>query len=143
MLYIAEIIKKVQDEPDVNKKLAILKNNNSVALRVCLTVGIDPKVKLFTNTVPVYKRDNYPIGVNPSNLYRQYKQLMPLLLSAKLPVSRKTKILIQLLESLSAEEAQLVEKIVTKTLTLNGISVKMLNSTLGTKINDTDTTPQI
>ena len=110
--YISELLQEVNDTKGRKAKSEVLKENESRALRYILAYGLHPNVRFFTNTIPPYTPDDGPIGVNPNNLFRAWRQFYVFLDDHPCDNDRKEKVLIQLMEGLHEDEARVVEQVI-------------------------------
>ena len=74
-LMIHEVFDMVKNEPNIDNKINILRQNNSIALREVLNYGLNPFCKMYRNTIPSYKADYAPEGLSFSSLFNEYKKL--------------------------------------------------------------------
>ena len=108
-LLISEILRKVSNAKTKKEKVAILRDNNSTALRQLLIINFDDSVvsMLPEGDVP-YTPNDAPPGTDHTRLelkglYRFFKGG-----ADKLPNMKRESMFVQLLEGLSAEEAELL-----------------------------------
>ena len=107
----SEIAMKVNNAKDKPRKLKVLKDHDTVPLRQVLKGAFDPKVEwlLPTGDVP-YEANEAPLGTDHTLLSREAKRLYLFTKGGDNTLSSKKRetIFIQMLEGLSAEEAELL-----------------------------------
>ena len=106
---IAEVLTKVNNAKTKDKKIAILKENDSEALRAIIKSSFDPKIQwvMPEGDVP-YKPNEVPEGTEHTRLNQEYRQLWHYIkgADAKTPQFRKEQMFVQLLEGLHEDEAK-------------------------------------
>ena len=118
-LMISEILTKVNNAKDKPKKIAVLKQYNSVALRQILKGAFDPKIEWdLPEGSPPYKVNEAPAGTEHTLLFTESKRLWHFVKGAdpKLSKTKKEMMYIQMLEGLHADEAQLLINVKEKNL---------------------------
>ena len=105
---IAEVLTKVNNAKTKDKKIAILKENDSEALRAIIKSSFDPNIQwvMPEGDVP-YKPNEVPEGTEHTRLNQEYRQLWHYIkgADAKTPQFRKEQMFVQLLEGLHEDEA--------------------------------------
>ncbi len=113
----SEIATKINNAKDKPRKLKVLKDNDSVALRQVLKGAFDPKIKwlLPTGDVP-YEPNTAPIGTEHTVLTQEAKRLYLFTEGGDRTLSntKRETLFIQMLEGLSAEEAKFLVTVVNK-----------------------------
>ena len=113
----SEIAMKVNNAKDKPRKLKVLKDNDSVALRQVLKGAFDPSIEwlLPQGDVP-FKRNDAPIGTEHTLLSQEAKRLYLFTKGgdSSLSNTKRETLFIQLLEGLSAEEADFLVTVVNK-----------------------------
>ena len=113
----SEIATKINNAKDKPRKLKVLKDNDSVALRQVLKGAFDPKIEwlLPKGDVPFTSNDA-PIGTEHTILQQEAKRLYLFTKGGDNTLSRNKRetIFIQMLEGLSAEEADFLITVVNK-----------------------------
>ena len=108
---IAEVLTKVNNAKTKDKKIAILKDNDSEALRAIIKSSFDPNIQwvMPEGDVP-YKPNEVPEGTEHTRLNQEYRQLWHYIkgADAKTPQFRKEQMFVQLLEGLHKDEAELI-----------------------------------
>ena len=108
---IAEVLTKVNNAKTKDKKIAILKENDSEALRAIIKSSFDPNIQwvMPEGDVP-YKQNEAPEGTEHTRLNQEYRQLWHYIkgADAKTPQFRKEQMFVQLLEGLHEDEAKVL-----------------------------------
>ena len=108
---IAEVLTKVNNAKTKDKKIAILKENDSEALRAIIKSSFDPNIQwvMPEGDVP-YKPNEVPEGTEHTRLNQEYRQLWHDIkgADAKTPQFRKEQMFVQLLEGLHEDEAKVL-----------------------------------
>lgn len=110
-LLISEILTKVNNAKDKAKKIQVLKDNDSSALRMILKGAFDPNIKWsLPSGTPPYMANEAPVGTEHTLLRNEAKRLWHFVEGAD-PETTKTQketMYIQILEGLSKDEAQVL-----------------------------------
>ncbi|AFB15481.1 hypothetical protein RW03080701_219 [Synechococcus phage S-RIM8] len=110
-LLISEILRKVSNAKTKEEKIALLRKHNSTALRQLLIINFDESIvsMLPEGEVP-YTPNDAPVGTDHSRLEQEYRGLYRFFKGGqdKLPALKRESMFVQLLEGLSAEEAELL-----------------------------------
>ena len=109
-LLISEILRKVSNAKTKKEKIDLLRKHNSNALRQLLIINFDESVvsMLPEGDVP-YTPNDAPVGTDHTRLEQEYRGLYRFFKGgAKLPGLKRESMFVQLLEGLSAEEAELL-----------------------------------
>lgn len=110
-LLISEVLRKVSNAKTKEEKIALLQKHNSTALRQLLIINFDESVvsMLPEGDVP-YTPNDAPVGTDHSRLEQEYRGLYRFFKGGadKLPALKRESMFVQLLEGLSAEEAELL-----------------------------------
>ena len=113
----SEIATKVNNAKDKPRKLKVLKDHDSVALRQVLKGAFDPNIEwlLPTGDVP-FRKNEAPIGTDHTLLSHEAKRLYLFTKGGDNTLSnnKRETIFIQMLEGLSAEEADFLVTVVNK-----------------------------
>ena len=106
-----EILTKVNNAKDKPKKIAVLQKYDTSELRQLMKAAFDPKLEwlLPEGKVP-YKPNEAPLGTEHNWLKREVKKCFHFLKGGnpQLSAMKRENMFIQMLEGLSAEEAQLL-----------------------------------
>ena len=110
-LLLSEILRKVSNAKTKAEKIKILQKHNSTALRQILIINFDDSVvsMLPEGDVP-YTPNEAPAGTDHTRLEHEFKGLYRFFKGGadKLPGMKRESMFVQLLEGLSAEEAELM-----------------------------------
>ena len=113
----SEIATKINNAKDKPKKLKVLKEHDSVPLRQVLKGAFDPNIEwlLPTGDVP-YRKNDAPIGTDHTLLSQEAKRLYMFTKGGDNTLSntKRETLFIQILEGLSAEEADFLVTVVNK-----------------------------
>ena len=108
---LSEVLTKVNNAKTKDKKIAVLKQHDSEALRMVIKSSFDPKIKwvLPKGAVP-FKPNDAPEGTEHTLLVQEAKRLWHFIEGAdnQTPRMRKETMFIQMLEGLHKEEADVV-----------------------------------
>ena len=108
---LAEVLTKVNNAKTKDKKIAILKEKDSEALRAIIKSSFDPNIQwvMPEGDVP-YKPNDVPEGTEHTRLNQEYRQLWHYIkgADAKTPQFRKEQMFVQLLEGLHVDEAKVI-----------------------------------
>jgi len=108
---LSEVLKKVNNAKTKDKKIAILKENDTQPLRMVIKGSFDPKIEwlLPEGDVP-YKPNESVEGTEHTVLAKEAKKLYHYVKGGnnKLPQTKRETMFIQLLEGLHKSEAELV-----------------------------------
>ena len=111
----SEIAMKVNNAKDKPRKLKVLRDHDSVALRQVLRGAFDPKIEwaLPKGEVP-YSVNDAPIGTDHTVLSQEAKRLYLFVKGGdnSIKQSQKELLFIQMLEGLSADEAEFLVAVV-------------------------------
>ena len=113
-----EIATKVNNAKDKPRKLKVLKDHDSVALRQVLKGAFDPKIEWLLpkgNDIPFNKNDA-PIGTEHTMLQQEAKRLYLFTKGGDNTISQNKRetLFIQMLEGLSGDEADFLITVVNK-----------------------------
>jgi hypothetical protein len=113
----SEIATKINNAKDKPRKLKVLQDHDSVALRQVLKGAFDPSIKwlLPKGDVP-YKVNDAPLGTDHTILSQEAKRLYLFTEGGdnKMSQNKREVTFIQMLEGLSAEEAKFLVAVVNK-----------------------------
>ena len=108
---LAEVLTKVNNAKTKDNNIAILKENDSEALRAIIKSSFDPNIQwvMPEGDVP-YKPNDVPEGTEDTRLNQEYRQLWHYIkgADAKTPQFRKEQMFVQLLEGLHVDEAKVI-----------------------------------
>ena len=110
-LLISEILRKVSNAKTKKEKVDLLKKHNSTALRQLMIINFDESIisELPEGDVP-YTPNDAPVGTDHTRLESEYKGLYRFFKGGDPRIKSLTRetLFVQLLEGLSAEEAELL-----------------------------------
>ncbi len=109
-LLISEVLRKVSNAKTKAEKISLLRKHNSNALRQLMIINFDESVvcELPEGDVP-YTPNDAPVGTDHSRLEQAYRGLYRFFNGGrKLPQLKRASMFVQLLDGLSAEEAELI-----------------------------------
>ena len=110
-LLLSEILRKVSNAKTKKEKVDLLRKHNSTALRQMLIINFDDSIvsMMPEGDVP-YTPNDAPAGTDHTRLEQEYRGLYRFFKGGndKLPSLRRESLFVQLLEGLSAEEAELL-----------------------------------
>lgn len=110
-LLITEVLRKVSNAKTKKEKIKILQDNNSNALRQLLIWNFDESVvSMIPEGAVPYTPNDAPVGTDHTRLEQEYRGFYRFVKGGadKLPSLRRETMFVQLLEGLSAEEAELL-----------------------------------
>ena len=115
-------------------RLAVLRNNNTYALKNVLMGAFNKNIKFTVKEVPNFNRVPIPAGMSYSHmtnaldrayLFTEGNPRVP----AGLTEKRKTELLIQILESLEEKEADVFASMIKKNLNVPHLTQTLINET--------------
>jgi hypothetical protein len=110
-LLLSEVLRKVSNAKTKNEKIKLLRDHSNAALRQILIINFDDSLisMLPEGDVP-YTPNDAPVGTEHTRLESEYKGLYRFFKGGadKLPALKRESMFVQLLEGLSAEEAELL-----------------------------------
>ena len=109
-LLISEVLRKVSNAKTKKEKIDLLRKHNSNALRQLMIINFDDSVicELPEGDVP-YTPNDAPLGTDHTRLEQEYRGLYRFFKGGqKLPSLKIESMFVQLLEGVSAEEAELL-----------------------------------
>ena len=150
-LLFSEVLDKVHKAKTKDKKIAILRENNTDSLRMLLKAAFDPtKTWVFPKGNVPYTPNDAPAGTEHTVLAQEAKKLWRFIEGADKVTKQhqKENMFFQMLEGLHASEAQLVIDAKDKKLhqVYKGLSAAVVKEAFGWNDNfmlpDSDTYPQ-
>ena len=110
-LLLSEILRKVSNAKTKQEKVSLLRKHNSTALRQLLIINFDESIisMMPEGDVP-YTPNDAPLGTDHTRLESEYRGLYRFFKGGqdKLPALKRESMFVQLLEGLSADEAELL-----------------------------------
>ena len=150
-LLFSEVLDKVHKAKTKEKKVAILKEHNTDALRMIIKASFDPEIEwvLPEGKVP-YTRNKAPEGTEHTVLAAEAKKLWHYIKGAdgQTPQWKKEQMFVQMLEGLHQSEAELLVNAKDKKLhqVYKGLSTNVVREAFGWTeefvLPDTDNYPQ-
>ena len=110
-LLLSEILRKVSNAKTKKEKVDLLRKHNSTALRQLMIINFDDSlVCLMPEGDVPYTPNDAPVGTDHTRLEQEYRGLYRFFKGGqdKLPSLKRESMFVQLLEGLSAEEAELL-----------------------------------
>lgn len=130
---ISEVLSEASKISKRDDRIAFLRNNQSPALLDIMRINYDADViSLLPKGIPPYRSDDAPVGYEYMNLHRAHKRFKYFFkgpVADQVPALRREGMFISLLESLNADEAELVCKAKDGDLKYKGITKKLVNDT--------------
>lgn len=108
---ISEILTKVNNAKVKEKKIKVLQEHDSQALRMIIKASFDPKIEwVFPKGEVPYIKNEAPMGTEHTVLAREAKKLYRFIKGGDdgTPLFKREKMFIQMLEGLHDSEAQVV-----------------------------------
>ena len=133
---VSEIFTKINNAKDKPKKIEVLKQYDSAAIRQLLKGAFDPNIEWdLPPGVPPFMENDAPIGTEHTSLENETKRLWHFVKGAdpKLNKLRKETLFIQILEGLHKDEAQVLIDVKNKSLnkTYKGLTAEMVKEAFG------------
>jgi len=108
---LSEVLKKVHNAKTKDKKIAILKENDSDSLRMVLKSSFDPNIEwVFPDGDVPYQKNEAAEGTEHTVLRKEARKLFRFIKGGDntIPQFKKENLFIQMLEGLHESEAQLI-----------------------------------
>ena len=108
---LSEVLKKVHNAKTKDKKISILRENDSDPLRMVIKSSFDPNIEwVFPEGEVPYKKNDVPEGTAHTVLRKECRKLFRFIKGGDntIPQFRKENLFIQMLEGLHESEAQLI-----------------------------------
>lgn len=127
MKNIYEIFDEYEKAETIDDKINVLRSNESYALRNVLQGTFDRNIKFSIKTIPNYKISDAPPGLGYTSIHVElgriyiFEENNPKV-SPNLSLERKNQILIQILESLEAREAEVFANMLLKKQNVKGLT---------------------
>lgn len=126
-----EIFDEFQSKTKREDKLAVLRFNNSYALQCVLRGAFDPRIKYVVDEIPAYRKSDSPPGMGYSSIALELDRIYLLEQNhprtpPTLTPERRKQILVQMLESIEAREADVLAGMITKKLPVKGLTYKLV-----------------
>ena len=128
---ISEVLKKCGKLKSKKERVEFLRKNNHPAIGDVLRVAFDDDVvSLLPEGIPPYQRDDAPKGYEYLTLYRAHKRFKYFFkgpIANELKAVRRESMFISLLESIHAEDADMLCLAKDKKLKITGITKKLVS----------------
>lgn len=129
---IYEIFEDFKKETTRAGRLAVLQKNNTKVLKDVLQGTYHPDVTFFIKKIPEYKNEPVPPGMAYGNMTEALSRIYLFVANnprtpAGLTEKRKTEILIQILESLEPQEAEVFANIIRKDQKIPFLTNNLIN----------------
>ena len=122
-LTIPEVLTKVSRASNREEVVRMLREHSSLALKQLLRYAYFDSSKWYRNDLPPFTEDPSPEGLSISTLFSEVKRLYVFKESYNLPKERKDILLIQILESVGADEAKLLGDLLSGRLAGNYLKI--------------------
>lgn len=131
MKNVYEIFDEFEKATNKQDKINILRYNQNYALKSVLKGTFDPNVEFTVKKIPKYKPSLDPAGLSQSSLLQEMGRMYLFeknnpRTSPNLTEQRKEQILIQMLETLEAKEAQVLESMLLKKPKVKGLTYNLV-----------------
>ena len=127
---IPEVLALALQAATPEERAKLLKEHDCEALREVLRYGLDPSVEFGVAKIPSYKISQLPAGHHPSNLWIEARRLYVFLKTSTVPMKRQLAILTQILETMSPEESQMYEDILTRQFAVKYADLAAISASL-------------
>lgn len=131
MKNIYEIFEEFEKAETRQQKIEVLRKNDRMTLRNVLQGAFHPAIKYNIKKAPEYKRSDSPPGLAYANLDTEFRRVYLFVEGSKkadpnLTPERREHLLIQLLETLEAKEAEVFMNMIMKNLKVKGLTQKIV-----------------
>jgi len=126
---VPEVFEKFEKAKSTRDRVSCLKKHESFALKTILQGAFHPDINLqLPPGAPPYTPDDAPVGMSPSHLEKEARKFGYFVNGGNLiqDKGRREKIFIDLLESIGAQEAELVLKMKDKDLQVKGLTYEIV-----------------
>lgn len=131
MKNIHEVFTEFEHAKTTKEKVEVLQKNDSYALKNVLEGTYSPNVKFCFKKIPDYKPSDAPIGLGYTSIHQElgraylFQENNPKV-NPNLTHKRKEEILIQILESLEAKEAEVYANMLLKKQHVKGLTLSVV-----------------
>jgi len=128
---IYEIFDEFKEVPDKDYRLDLLQRYSSNTLREVLKGTFHPNIHFSIKQIPEYKPSDAPPGMGYTNIDQEmtrvylFQENNPRV-SPNLTLQRKEQLLIQILESLEAREAEVFANMILKDQKIEGLTAELV-----------------
>jgi hypothetical protein len=131
---IHEILDEFREAKTETAKRQVLVDNATPDFVAFLQLSFDPRVKFLVKEIPPYKPNNAPIGMGYTNMGNAVKKAYLFIdghpkRNPDLMEDRQNKVLIQVLESLEAKEAELFVAMLKKSVKVPQLTKTLIEKT--------------
>lgn len=128
---ISEVFDEVSIRETDSDKIAVLRCNTSYALKSVLKAAFHPHIRFCFEQLPEYKKQNTPNGLGYTTIAKEIDrgyifEINNPKVSPHLSIDRKKEILIQILESLDSNEANVYAGMLMKNLGVKGLTYDLV-----------------
>jgi len=132
MKNIYEIFDEIAKAKNKNDRIAILRYNNSYALKNVLLGTYAPYINFVFDKIPTYKSSDSPPGLGYSSIHQELGRIYLFekdnpKVNPNLSHKRKEELLIQILESLEAREAEVFANMILKKQKVKNLDKKLVD----------------
>lgn len=129
---IYEVFNEFKMAPSKDTRISVLQSNDSWALRNVLMGAFHPDVKFFIKKAPNYKKIDVPAGMSYNHMTDALSKVYLFMegnpkTPAALTEKRREELLIQMLESLEPQEADIYIAMMLKDLKVPYLTPKLVN----------------
>jgi len=133
MKNVYEVFEELELAEDDFERVDMLRRNENFALRSVLQGIFNPNVQFTVAEKPKYKRSDAPPGLSYSSMLQELDRIYLFeannpRVSPNLTEQRKTQILIQILETLEAKEADVFMSMLLKKNTVPGLTYEVVKT---------------
>jgi hypothetical protein len=127
MKNVYEIFAEFENAPNVEEKIAVLRNNDNWALKNVLIGTFSKNVRFSVKEIPAYKPDMVPPGMGYTSIHQElgrvylFEEGNPRTPPA-LTEQRKKELLVQTLEALEPKEAEVYANMLLKRQNVKGLT---------------------
>ena len=122
-LTIPEVLNKIARSSNREEVVRGLQDHSSLALKQILHYAYFDKSKWYRNDLPPYTPDPSPEGLSISSLFTEAKRLYLFKESYNLSKERKDVLMIQILESISPDEAKMLAALMSGAFASNYLKI--------------------
>lgn len=123
-----ELVEELESTRSSAEKKHILLNNNGRTLRIVLQHMFDKNIKLGIKKIPTWTPADDPEELSLSNFGLEAKKLYLLYENnvAKIGQHKTERIVVRMLESLHADDAKILEKLILGKLKISGVTERLV-----------------
>jgi hypothetical protein len=126
-----EVFEEFEKAPNRESRIAVLRNNDSYALKCVLNGTFNPYIRYVFEDIPPYRKSDSPPGMGYSSIHQELGRVYLFEVNnprvdPNLSLERKKVILAQMLESLEEKEAKVFAGMIEKRLKVKGLTYKLV-----------------